>query len=98
MIKTYIEIKDYNINFSIEKSGNLLLTDEEEIVVERLLKNLEDLNSVTVALQSDSTTLPDARAILDEIQGKFPSLESLIVPKAPIVEHPSFESAVIKVQ
>lgn len=92
MLKRYIEIEDHIANLGIEELDDVLLTNDEEIVVERLLKKLEDLGSVTVAFQSDSSSLRDARALLDAIQGTFPSLESITGLKAPVLEHPSFQS------
>lgn len=68
--------------------------DDEDMVINHLIRKMEDLDSVTVALQLDSTTLCDARAIFDAIQEKFSKLEPLIGPKADIVEYPLFESAV----
>ena len=63
-----------------------------------LLRRLSALNSITIEIQSDSTSLVDARYLFDGQINKYPSLKNRLSSNADIVENETFECAVAKIQ
>lgn len=59
---------------------------------------LKDLESITKALQSDSTTLADVRALFDKVSEEYPQLQERLADDFPIVHDVTFERAVVKLQ
>lgn len=70
----------------------------EHCEIMELLEDLDSLQLATQRLQSEALTLSSVRGIFDEILVDFPSLRSRLGPDACIVESPTFEAAVVKVQ
>ncbi|EGZ27139.1 hypothetical protein PHYSODRAFT_435085, partial [Phytophthora sojae] len=83
--------------FKIEKE--LRLVDEVEVprnaevqVLRDLMPKLEKLDSITVDLHTQGTTVADARGTLDIVLDDFPELSHYLAQDAAIVHDPSFES------
>ena len=62
-----------------------------------LNQNLKKLDSVTLALQNESTDIADVRFLFDEVIKEFPGLESHCGTRSDIVHSPDFEAAIIKI-
>lgn len=60
-----------------------------------LMSHLRDM--ITLKLQDPSISLFEVRLIFDEVISSYPSMEFHLGADAPIVKHPSFESAICKV-
>ncbi|RQM30701.1 hypothetical protein B5M09_013622 [Aphanomyces astaci] len=58
---------------------------------------LDIMQGFTLAFQRDDLTLSEARVLMDALCEKFPSMSHHLGPRAAIVKHPDFETAVIKV-
>ena len=58
---------------------------------------MEKLDSVTLALENESTDSADVRFLFDEIIKEFPGLESHRGSRSDNVHSPDFEAAIIKI-
>lgn len=67
--------------FGIYKLDSIFLTVHEDMIIDHLIRKIEDLYSVKVALQFYSKTLSDTRALFDAIQENFPRIEPSIGAK-----------------
>ncbi|ETV83487.1 hypothetical protein H257_04208 [Aphanomyces astaci] len=65
--------------------------------VTALLTKLEDLNAITLALQSEDCSLLDARQIFDTVIEDYPDAAARLGRSAAIVKNPAFEDGVVKV-
>ena len=77
------------------------LTVRENQDIHALLENLDELNSVILALQRESTDLAFVRLLFDKIVTRVPDFngqqQRYLLPKSPIVKYPDFESGVEKI-
>ncbi|KAF1778431.1 hypothetical protein GQ600_17954 [Phytophthora cactorum] len=69
----------------------LMLTASEAMGVSELLKDLVKLDSVTVALQSESLTMSAVRDLFDHSISKYPVMKKYLSSNASIVSNPVFE-------
>ncbi|RAW25535.1 hypothetical protein PC110_g18049, partial [Phytophthora cactorum] len=76
----------------------LMLTASEAMGVSELLKDLVKLDSVTVALQSESLTMSAVRDLFDHSISKYPVMKKYLSSNASIVSNPVFERALVKLQ
>ncbi|RHY70981.1 hypothetical protein DYB38_013741 [Aphanomyces astaci] len=65
--------------------------------VTTLLTKLEDLNAITLALQSEDCSLLDARQIFDTVIEDYPDAAARLGRSTAIVKNPAFEDGVVKV-
>jgi hypothetical protein len=69
----------------------------DEKKLEILLKDMENIESVSKALQSDTISFAEARRLLDELVKDYPVLASHIEPYSSVVKHPELEIAIVVV-
>ncbi|KAG3110568.1 hypothetical protein PI125_g9900 [Phytophthora idaei] len=79
-------------------TDKLMLTAYEAMGVSELLKELVKLDSVTVALQSESLTMSAVRDLFDHSISKYPVMKKYLSSNASIVSNPVFERALVKLQ
>ncbi|ETV74064.1 hypothetical protein H257_11375 [Aphanomyces astaci] len=78
----------------VAKTNN---TTRLEFDVTALLTKLEDLNAITLALQSEDCSFLDARQIFDTVIEDYPDAAARLGRSAAIVKNPAFEDGVVKV-
>ncbi len=66
--------------------------------IEELYTKLADFDSVTNILQYDTIACRQVRALFDGAMESYPETWSRLSPDASIIMHPTFESAIIKIQ
>ncbi|RHX97760.1 hypothetical protein DYB25_012277 [Aphanomyces astaci] len=82
MLKRYIELKPFLLAIADDSIDVLRLNVVEDREVTALLVTLEDLNSITLALQGDECSLLEVRQIFDTRAS---------------CQKPNFESAIVKI-
>jgi len=98
MMQRYCNIRHHLPEIDHPEVQELLLSEEENSDTDALLKRLTDLNSVTVELQSDCTTLEDCRVLFDGVLEKYPLMKDRLGDKTSMVLNPHFEEAIRKIQ
>lgn len=98
MVKRYLAPHSFILKIDLDELQALLLTDDEDAELKRLMKTLDKLKSVTKALQHQGMTLADARTLLDGVIESFPSLHSRLSTSSNLVDNLHFEAAIIKIQ
>lgn len=98
MLRRYIKFRDVLPNVEHSEVKEIIFTNEKDADIAILLKSLTDLNSFTVELQSKVTPSHDARVIFDRVLETFPNLTDRLGARCAIVESPTFEEAIWKVQ
>ncbi len=95
MLKRYSRIKDVikNINGIVV----YLLTPHEDLVIEKVLRSLRDMNDVTKKMQTRGLLLCEARKMFDGLIKDYPIMTKYLVKDAGIVQDPIFDSAVSKI-
>lgn len=79
------------------KVQELLLNDEENLEVDEIFPLLSSLDSLTLELQSDRTTLLDAHNLSDGLIQKYLRLIILLSTSLEIVKNERFEFLVSKI-
>ncbi|RQM24204.1 hypothetical protein B5M09_007767 [Aphanomyces astaci] len=97
MLKRYIELKPFLWAIADDSIDVLRLNVVENREVTALLVTLEDLNSITLALQGDECSLLEVRQIFDTVIEDYPNAVGRLGPSARVVKNPSFESAIVKI-
>ncbi|RHY87092.1 hypothetical protein DYB37_010240 [Aphanomyces astaci] len=97
MLKRYNEIKSFLIDINDNNIDVLRLNVVEDREVTTLLTKLEDLNAITLALQSEDCSLLDARQIFDTVIEDYPDAAARLDRSTAIVKNPAFEDGVVKV-
>ncbi|RQM28425.1 hypothetical protein B5M09_005167 [Aphanomyces astaci] len=97
MLKRYNEIKSFLIDINDNNIDVLRLNVVEDREVTALLTKLEDLNAITLALQSEDCSFLDARQIFDTVIEDYPDAAARLGRSAAIVKNPAFEDGVVKV-
>lgn len=90
MVRRYVEILEYIRQVNHQDVKQLLLTEDENKEVSELLRRLSAMDSVTIELQSDSTTLLDARNLFVGLIQKYPRFSTRLSACFKIVENESF--------
>ncbi|KAF0758313.1 hypothetical protein AaE_003975 [Aphanomyces astaci] len=82
MLKRYIELKPFLLAIGDDSIDVLRLNMVEDHEVAVLLVNLEDLNSITLALQGEECSLLDVRQIFDTVIEYYPDVVGHLGPSA----------------
>ncbi len=98
MLRRYIRIREHLPSLDCEVIDGLALTYNDNRRVDTIMKQLEPLKSVTKALQNDTTTVSDARALSDALIDKFPSTANKLSSFADIIQNLVFENSIVKRQ
>ena len=98
MLHRYSEIREFLPLLEINEIDEGLLSIRENRDADSLIEELKDCETVTKALQSDSTTMADVRTLFDAISKEYPATEKRLLADATIVSNKTFESAVVKIQ
>ena len=77
---------------------SLFLTLSENRRIDTLLGELEQLDSVTKALQNRKTFVSDVRALFDAVIDSYSEIMDRLTSSAAIVHCSAFESAIVKLQ
>jgi hypothetical protein len=93
---TYAMIKRFFVlrEFIPEALFDFIPSPSDELKLQSLMKDLENIESVSKALQSENISVVSARELLDSLCKDYPVLQSHIHPFAPIVKNPELESAI----
>ena len=73
-----------------------MLTRKEVRMVVKLNEHLADLDSATKTLQADDTDMAVVSVLFDGVIAEHPDLAHYLAPDAAIVQHPDFESGLVK--
>ncbi|KAG2772357.1 hypothetical protein PC129_g3294 [Phytophthora cactorum] len=79
-------------------ADNLMLKDSEAMEMSVLLKDLVKLDSVTVALQSESLIMSEVRDLFDHSISKYPAMKKYLSSIASIVKNTVYERALVKLE
>ena len=78
MVNRYFEIKPHLGHFEdITELADFMLSARENLDMQKLQENLVKLESVTKALQRNSTSLADVRVLFDAVIQMHPSIPYL---------------------
>lgn len=98
MLQRYLNIKQHVPDLVNSELKELLLNSIKLQEMKLIWKSIAELDSATVDLQDQYTTVADARKLIDAIIEKHASKSTCICQRAVIVENESFESAIFKVK
>ena len=98
MVQRYVELREYLALLESDEVDALSLTPAENRRADALLLQLKPLESVNKVLQTNSTTVSDARALFDAVIQKYSDTTNRLSSSAGIVHSPDFENAVVKIQ
>ena len=98
MLDRYCKLRPFLVDssFAREQVMDYLPTAREHADLLALLEPTMKLESVTLALQRDNTTISDVNCLFQRVTSEFPRTKKYLDPMAPIVHSPVFESAVYK--
>ncbi|RHY05928.1 hypothetical protein DYB37_012316 [Aphanomyces astaci] len=97
MLRRYSDTKHFIRQVNDRSVLPYLLSSDQDKEVDKLLLLLADLNSATVALQSEVATMAFVRVLFDETMRTYPSARSRLGVDADIVHFQDFENAVVKI-
>lgn len=98
MFLCYDNIKDHLRDLQSEDVDDMFLTAAEDRRFDSFFQELKHLESVTMAVQSESTTVHDVRVLFDAVMEKYPETTTKLSSTANIIHSPVFETAIGKVQ
>jgi hypothetical protein len=98
MLERYDKIKVFLQELNLNEVSDLLPNNREDREIEDLLTRLKNLDSVTLALQKENTSMADVRGLFDVVIEEYPESACRIGANADIVETPVFEAAGVKIQ
>lgn len=93
-----MKLKAFIPKLYINEISLRLHSNADNISIGSLLETLQDFDSVTKKLQYSSTTLADARVLLDAMIEKYAEMAVRLEPDAPIVLQPVFQQGLVKIQ
>lgn len=76
----------------------VLLTDDKDAELNRLMTTLDKLESVIKALRDSGMALADARTLFDGVIERFPLSRSWLLLRSSLVGNSHFEVAIINIQ
>lgn len=85
-----MQLREFIFQISLTELSQLLLTEVEDEAVDAQLKKFRDFDFVIKALQDESVTLAEARALYEEVIQRFTSSAERLRTKAAIVENKAF--------
>ena len=97
MLKQCLELRESVYNIDDRDLEKLIPSVTEYRRIEEFRSMFADLDSVTKSLQSDSTTLSDARMLFDTFTSEHPCTKSRLAANARIVHQPAFESGICRI-
>ncbi|RHZ02130.1 hypothetical protein DYB37_013383 [Aphanomyces astaci] len=95
MVARFFEIKDHLA--AITDLRAIFPAPVEIDAMHSLRAVLDVMQGFTLAFQREDLTLSEASVLMDALCNQFPSMSHHLSPRAAIVKHPDFETAVIKV-
>ncbi len=98
MLRRYLSILEFLPDLDLEDHDVALLTTREERKVDALCSKYDQLDSMTKALQSDSVTCADVRAMFDAVIQEFPDVASRLSNTFRVVQNSVLETAIVKLQ
>ena len=101
MINRYMQLKEFMVYFDEENILEFIPSPKENATLSEVQQKLATLDSVTMALQRESTDASCVRLLFNEIKRKFPDLDGsdkYLSPTARIIRSPNFESGIVKIQ
>lgn len=98
MLKRYVAIREFLPKLMIEDVDELLLSRKDDQQVDKLLETMAQLDSITLCLQRDDTTMAQVRVMFDTVIEHMPNMENRLKPDADIVESKEFEAGIVHIQ
>ena len=97
MVDRYLALKPFFVHFvNQQELDGLWLSARENRDLSDLHETLERLNSITKALQSESTNQADVRVLFDEVLKIHSSMATHLASDAKIVHSVDFECGIVK--
>ncbi len=96
MMPRFQRIKAFITELEIPDIDENVPNYHEQKHVDALCAKLQDLDSVNTALQGDSLTISEVRALFDEVIENFRHTETRLSSSVKIVRDPAFESGIVK--
>ena len=93
MINRYMQLKEFMVYFDEENILEFIPSPKENATLSEVQQKLATLDSVTMALQRESTDASCVRLLFNEIKRKFPDLDGsdkYLSPTARIIRSPNF--------
>ncbi|RHY44050.1 hypothetical protein DYB34_012661 [Aphanomyces astaci] len=97
MLKRYVAIRTYIRLLGDRNILHLTPTDDQDDEIDALLLVLDELESVTLALQEVATSMLDVRNLFDECMLLHPSASKRLASNSAVVGHADFEVAITKI-
>ncbi|RLN93348.1 hypothetical protein DYB28_001936 [Aphanomyces astaci] len=97
MLKRYVAIHTYIRLLGDRNILHLTPTDDQDDEIDALLLVLDELESVTLALQEVATSMLDVRNLFDECMLLHPSASKRLASNSAVVGHADFEVAITKI-
>ncbi|KAF0717954.1 hypothetical protein AaE_010749, partial [Aphanomyces astaci] len=97
MLKRYVAIHTYIRLLGDRNILHLTPTDDQDDEIDALLLVLDELESVTLALQEVATSMLDVRNLFDECMLLHSSASKRLASNSAVVGHADFEVAITKI-
>ncbi|KAG3022490.1 hypothetical protein PC120_g8106 [Phytophthora cactorum] len=94
MLKRYLEIKA--AAKQVETVEDLVPRARAHRKIEKFCEQMRALESVNKKLQSEETTMADARVLFDGVLQLYPTMKSHLSKEVHIVHSPDFENGIVK--
>lgn len=98
MLKRYNELNEFLPLLELEKIDLCTQTASENRHIDNLLMLLGELQSVSLELQKEKTTIAEFRALFDETVEEFPTLINRLGSAANIIQCKDFEDGLVLLQ
>lgn len=97
MLKRYEEFRDFLFELHVPGLDELLQTAKEDNCVDNLIRQFEDLDSMTKALQKEQGTIETVCSLFEGVIENFPETLDRLRANADIFENEAFETAWCKI-
>jgi hypothetical protein len=97
MVKRYFSIREFLPLLKLDYIDSLLPSIRQERELEVLLSVMENLESVTKALQKEDLNIGSVRSLFDAVIEEHPDMKARLSNSADIVVDATFESAISKI-
>lgn len=98
MLKRYIEIREFLPGLAIHEIEESLLLRKEDQQVDAIWETMKKLDSITLCLKRDNTTVSQVRVMFDTVILHHAEMEDSLKNNADIVECKDYESELVKDQ
>lgn len=98
ILSRYKKIRELVPHLRLDEVLALMPSNADKIKIDYLLETLSSFESVKNALQSETTTIANARLLFNAVVYLSLELRARVGPQAAIIFQPAFKSSIVKLQ